>query len=61
MLERFSPEARQVVALAQDQARGMGHSHVGTEHKLLGLIAEETGAAGRAFAQLGVTLVCESP
>ena len=56
MLERFSPEARQVVALAQDQARGMGHSQVGTEHLLLGLIAEETGAAGRAFAQLGVTL-----
>ena len=41
---------------AQDQARGMGHSQVGTEHLLLGLIAEETGAAGRAFAQLGVTL-----
>ena len=56
MLERFSPEARQVVALAQDQARGMGHSHVGTEHLLLGLIGEETGAAGRAFATLGVTL-----
>ena len=34
----------------------MGHGQVGTEHLLLGLIAEETGAAGRAFAQLGVTL-----
>jgi ATP-dependent Clp protease ATP-binding subunit ClpA len=56
MLERFSPEARQVVALAQDQARGMGHGQVGTEHLLLGLIAEESGAAGRAFAKLGVTL-----
>lgn len=56
MLERFSPEAREVVAIAQDQARGMGHSHVGTEHLLLGLLGEETGAAGRAFAQLGVTL-----
>ena len=56
MFERFSPEARQVVALAQDEARGLGHSQVGTEHLLLGLIAEETGAAGRAFAQLGVTL-----
>jgi ATP-dependent Clp protease ATP-binding subunit ClpA len=56
MLERFSAEARQVVTLAQDQARGMGHGQVGTEHLLLGLIAEETGAAGRAFAKLGVTL-----
>jgi ATP-dependent Clp protease ATP-binding subunit ClpA len=56
MLERFSPEAREVVALAQDQARKLGHAQVGTEHLLLGLIAEETGAAGRAFAKLGVTI-----
>ncbi len=56
MFERFTPEARQVVVLAQAEARGFGHSHVGTEHLLLGLIAEETGAAGRAFAKLGVTL-----
>ena len=56
MFERFTPEARQVVVLAQDQARGLGHTQIGTEHLLLGLIAEETGAAGRAFAQLGVTL-----
>jgi ATP-dependent Clp protease ATP-binding subunit ClpA len=33
----------------------MGHRQVGTEHLLLGLIGEETGAAGRAFATLGVT------
>ena len=41
------PEARQVVALAQDQARGMGHGQVGTEHLLLGLIGEADGR-GRA-------------
>ena len=56
MFERFTPEARQVVVLAQDQARKLGHTQIGTEHLLLGLIAEETGAAGRAFAHLGVTL-----
>ena len=56
MFERFTPAAREVVVLAQDQARGLGHPQVGTEHLLLGLIAEETGAAGRSFAQLGVTL-----
>jgi ATP-dependent Clp protease ATP-binding subunit ClpC len=56
MFEHFTPEARQVVVLAQDQARKLGHTHIGTEHLLLGLIAEGTGAAGRAFAQLGVTL-----
>jgi len=56
MFERFTPEARRVVVLAQEEARRLGHTHIGTEHLLLGLIAEETGAAGRAFAQLGVTL-----
>ena len=56
MFERFTPEARQVVVLAQDEARKLGHTRIGTEHLLLGLIAEETGAAGRAFAQLGVKL-----
>jgi ATP-dependent Clp protease ATP-binding subunit ClpC len=56
MFERFTPEAREVIVHAQDQARGLGHTQIGTEHLLLGLIAEETGAAGRAFARLGVTL-----
>jgi ATP-dependent Clp protease ATP-binding subunit ClpC len=56
MFETFTPEARQVVVLAQDEARKLGHTQVGTEHLLLGLIAEESGAAGRAFARLGVTL-----
>ena len=56
MFERFTPEAREVVVLAEDEARGLGHTQVGTEHLLLGLIAEERGAAGRAFAKLGVSL-----
>jgi ATP-dependent Clp protease ATP-binding subunit ClpC len=56
MFERFTEPARQTVALAQDEARKLGHTQVGTEHLLLGLIAEDTGAAGRAFAKLGVTL-----
>jgi ATP-dependent Clp protease ATP-binding subunit ClpC len=56
VFEPFTPEARQVIVLAEDEARGLGHTQIGTEHLLLGLIAEETGAAGRAFARLGVTL-----
>src|SRR4051794_36664086 len=56
MFERFTPEAREVVVQAQAEARKLGHTQIGTEHLLLGLIAEETGAAGRAFAKLGVTL-----
>jgi ATP-dependent Clp protease ATP-binding subunit ClpC len=55
MFERFTPEAREVVVLAQDEARELGHPQVGTEHLLLGLIAQGTGAAGRAFAKLGAS------
>jgi ATP-dependent Clp protease ATP-binding subunit ClpA len=55
MLERFDEAAERVVAFAQDEARAMGHWYVGTEHLLLGLVADE-GPAGRAFQELGVTL-----
>ncbi len=56
MFEHFSGQARQTIVLAQGEAAELGHDRVGTEHLLLGLIAEESGAAGRAFAKLGVTL-----
>lgn len=56
MFEHFTEPARLTVVHAQGEARRLGHGHVGTEHLLLGLIAEETSAAGRAFARLGVTL-----
>ena len=55
MFERFDEAAERVVAFAQDEARAMGHWYVGTEHLLLGLVADD-GPAGRAFAELGVTL-----
>ena len=55
MLERFDEAAERVVAFAQDEARAMGHWYVGTEHLLLGLVADD-GPAGRAFQELGVTL-----
>jgi ATP-dependent Clp protease ATP-binding subunit ClpA len=56
VFEHFSERARHTIVLAQGEAAGLGHSHIGTEHLLLALIAEERGAAGRAFAKLGVTL-----
>ena len=55
MFERFDEAAERVVAFAQDEARAMGHWYVGTEHLLLGLVADD-GPAGRAFRELGVTL-----
>ncbi len=41
MFERFTERARQIVVLAQDEARALGHNYIGTEHLLLGLLREE--------------------
>ena len=41
MFGRFTERAQRVIVLAQEEARRLGHNVVGTEHLLLGLIAEE--------------------
>jgi hypothetical protein len=57
MFERFTQRARQAVVSAQDEARDLGHSYIGTEHLLLGLLAGHQEALGRvALNRLGVTL-----
>jgi ATP-dependent Clp protease ATP-binding subunit ClpA len=55
VFERFSEEARASVALAQAEARRLGHDHIGTEHLLLGILAEGTSRAARALTAVGVT------
>jgi ATP-dependent Clp protease ATP-binding subunit ClpC len=50
VFENFTDRARQVVVLAQEEARTLKHSHIGTEHILLGLMREEEGLAARALA-----------
>ncbi|MGH3035017.1 MAG: Clp protease N-terminal domain-containing protein [Gaiellaceae bacterium] len=52
--ERFTRRAREVVVLAEREARRLGHDHVGTEHILLGLLSLDEEPAGRALAELGV-------
>ena len=42
--------------LAQEEARLLNHSFIGTEHILLGLIHEGEGVAAKALEQLGVSL-----
>ncbi|MFN2556810.1 MAG: Clp protease N-terminal domain-containing protein [Nitriliruptorales bacterium] len=54
MFERFTQAARHAVRLAQQEARALGHGYLGTEHLLLGLLAEGTGVAARVLAELGV-------
>jgi ATP-dependent Clp protease ATP-binding subunit ClpC len=56
VFQKFTDRARQVVGLAQDEARSFHHRHIGTEHLLLGLISEGQGVAGRALAKLGISL-----
>jgi len=56
VFERFTERARQVVVLAQDEARLLRHDYIGTEHLLLGLLREEEGIAARALESLDVTL-----
>jgi hypothetical protein len=56
MFQRFTDRARQVVVLAQEEARRLDHNYVGTEHILLGLISEGGGVAARALESLGISL-----
>jgi ATP-dependent Clp protease ATP-binding subunit ClpC len=45
-----------VVVLAQEEARLLNHSYIGTEHILLGLIHEGEGVAAKALESLGISL-----
>lgn len=56
MFERFTEQSVNVMTLAQEEARRMGHNWIGTEQILLGLIAEGKGVAARALGSLGVNL-----
>jgi hypothetical protein len=56
MFERFTDRARRVVVLAQDEARRLDHTWIGTEHILLGLIREGEGVAAKALESLGISL-----
>jgi ATP-dependent Clp protease ATP-binding subunit ClpC len=56
MFERFTERARQVVVLAQDEARTLKHNYIGTEHILLGLLREEEGLAARVLESLDITV-----
>jgi ATP-dependent Clp protease ATP-binding subunit ClpC len=56
MFERFTERARQVVVLAQEEARALKHNYIGTEHLLLGLLREEEGVAARVLEGLDISV-----
>ena len=51
----FTPSAKNVLMLAQEQAKKFNHHALGTEHLLLALVLEGEGIAGNALRELGVT------
>ena len=56
MFGRFTERAQQVLVLAQEEAKRLNHSFIGTEHLLLGLVREGSGIAARALQSMGVDL-----
>ncbi|MFC1998215.1 ATP-dependent Clp protease ATP-binding subunit [Chloroflexota bacterium] len=52
--EKFTDRARRVLTYAQEEAERFNHSHIGTEHVLLGLVREDDGVAAKAFTNLGI-------
>jgi ATP-dependent Clp protease ATP-binding subunit ClpA len=54
LFHRFSRYARDVMGAAQQEARSLGHDHVGTVDVLLGLLAVDEGGAARALKALGI-------
>jgi ATP-dependent Clp protease ATP-binding subunit ClpC len=52
----YTPRAKKVIELSMDEARKLGHTYVGTEHILLGLIREGEGVAARVLNNLEVSL-----
>jgi ATP-dependent Clp protease ATP-binding subunit ClpC len=56
MFERFTEQSRRVVVLAQEEARMLGHNHIGSEHLLLGLLHERGGTAADVLGSAGITV-----
>ncbi|MGH7423892.1 MAG: Clp protease N-terminal domain-containing protein, partial [Candidatus Methylomirabilales bacterium] len=56
MFERFTERARKVVILAREEAIRLGHTFVGTEHLLLGLVREGDGLAVAILKKLSVNI-----
>jgi ATP-dependent Clp protease ATP-binding subunit ClpC len=52
----FTPQAKRVLELALSESRALGHSYIGTEHILLGLIRQGEGVAAQVLSGLGADL-----
>ena len=52
----FTPQAKRVLELASEEARGLGHPYIGTEHILLGLLSEQDSVAAQVLINLDLKL-----
>jgi ATP-dependent Clp protease ATP-binding subunit ClpC len=50
----FTPSAKRILELSQEESHQLGHNYVGTEHLLLGSIRVDKGNASKVLANLGV-------
>ncbi len=53
----FSPRVKKVIEYGVEEARLLGHNHIGSEHLLLGLLREEEGIGGKILRSLGANLL----
>jgi hypothetical protein len=55
--DKFTAQARQALAAAQEAARARNHDHLGTEHLLLGVLDDEDGSAAMVLRRVNVSPV----
>jgi ATP-dependent Clp protease ATP-binding subunit ClpC len=56
MFGRFTERAQQVILLAQEEAKRLKHTQVGTEHILLGLLMEGQGISAKILTSLNISI-----
>ena len=56
MFQRFTDRARRTIVFAQEEARGLNHNWIGTEHLLLALIREGHGVGAKALESMQISL-----
>ncbi len=52
----LTPRGKKVIELAVDEARRLNHHYIGTEHLLLGMVAEGEGIAAGVLNSMGIDL-----
>lgn len=54
MEDLFTPKAKEVLMLAQEEAKYFKHQTIGSEHLLLALVVEKEGIAGKTLCEMNI-------